>query len=520
MKFFNTSGPVNPHDHYYLDSESRFNEQEIFDLIEQKKYFVLHAPRQTGKTSTIMNFVQQLNRDGQYTALYVNIEAAQALRSNVEQGMAVILREFLDQIKRQLPGEQEVITYLTQEIKNKDFSGASLVSMLRYWATVSKKALVLFIDEIDSVVGDTLISVLRQLRTGYADRPHAFPQSVCLTGVRDVRDYRVWSEQDQQMVLGGSAFNIKSKSLRLKDFSEEDVQSLYQQHTQATGQVFTQDAIEYAFYLTQGQPWLVNALAYEACFEMVKERDKPITKEIIERAKEIIIKRRDTHLDVLVDFLQEPRVREIIDAIITGIDTSINFPIDNIQYVIDLGLVTRKDNTLAIANPIYQEVLPRELTYSTQLTMPIQQLWYVRPDGSLDMEKMLSSFTEFYRENSAIWLEKFAYKESGPHLFTMAFLQRIVNGGGKIHREYALGTDRVDLLIMWKSQRFVIEMKVWRSEKKTLRAGLEQTARYMDTAGATEGHLIIFDKSDKSWNEKIYKRQEFFAGHQITVWGM
>lgn len=520
MKFFSIAGPVNSEKYYCLPLSERLNEQELRLLIAQEKYFILHAPRQTGKTSTMINFAKTLNSEGVYTALYVNIEPAQAARGDYLKGMYTILEEFLSHIEDQLPDEKQIISYLREKIDSQKLSGSSLKSMLQYWSKNSQKPIVLLIDEIDSLVGDTLISVLRQLRAGYPIRPKSFPQSVCLIGVRDVRDYRIWSDEQQAMVLGGSAFNIKSESLRLLNFTEKEVRALYLQHTTETGQPFTDDAIEYAFELTQGQPWLVNALAYQACFRDVQDRTQPITKAVIERAKEELIKRRDTHLDALVDRLKEPRVRNIIDAIITGIDTSRDFPSDDIQYVLDLGLVARRENNLVIANPIYQEVIPRELTYSTQLTMPQQQLWYVRPDGSIDMHKMLTEFTEFYRENSGIWLDKFDYKESGPHLFTMAFLQRIINGGGKIHREYALGAGRVDLLITWKTQRIVIELKVWRSERQTLINGLAQTARYMDTSNATEGHLIIFDEREKSWSEKIYNKQEQVDNKTITVWGM
>ena len=501
MKFFNTSGPIKPEKHYFVPLSTRLNEQELRELIEQEKYFILHAPRQTGKTSTMINFAKQLNEEGKFTALYINIEGAQAARGDFLKGMSIILEELYSWSTILLNPSNHIFACVDHERKN--ISGSSLKNVLQAWSLASSKPIILFIDEIDSLVGDTLISVLRQLRAGYPNRPSGFPQAVCLIGVRDVRDYLIWSEENQKMVLGGSAFNIKSKSLRLADFTAAEVKDLYLQHTAATGQKFDEDAINLAFELTQGQPWLVNALAYEACFEMVTDRSQPITKEILESAKETLIKRRDTHLDVLVDRLQEKRVRDIIDAIITGIDTSCNFPSDDIQYVLDLGLVARRDKDLVIANPIYQEVLPRELTYSTQLTMPQQQLWYVNPDGSINMHKMLEEFSQFYRENSAMWLERFAYKESGPHLFIMAFLQRIINGGGKIHREYALGTDRVDLLITWKTQRIVIEIKVWRNEKKTFIKGLEQTAGYMDTSNATEGHLVIFDKRDISWDEKI-----------------
>lgn len=128
------------------------------------------------------------------------------------------------------------------------------------------------------------------------------------------------------------------------------------QHTCETGQEFNQEAIEYAFYLTQGQPWLANALAYQACFRDVTDLTQPITKEVIERSKEILIKRRDTHIDVLVDRLQEPRVRAIIDMIISKQNILKIFPISqDISYVIDLGLVTRKNQQLEITNPIYTE---------------------------------------------------------------------------------------------------------------------------------------------------------------------
>lgn len=518
MKFFCTAGPVKPEKHYCLPLAKRLDEHELRSFINQEKYFILHAPRQTGKTSTMLNFVQTLNEEGIYNALYVNVEGAQAARADYVKGMATILEQFFTRIKEQLPHEKRIIEYLAQQLAQKNFTGSSLNSMLNEFARSASKPIVIFIDEIDSLVGDTLISVLRQLRSGYDQRPKNFPQAICLAGVRDVRDYRIWSDTNQQIVLGGSAFNIKSKSLRLNDFTEEEVKQLYLQHTQETGQFFEDEAIAYAFKITQGQPWLVNALAYEAAFEMVQNRNKPITKEIIEQAKEIIIKRRDTHLDVLVDRLQEPRIRNIIDAIIAGnVKTADELKIDDILYARDLGIIKMKG--LEIANPIYQEVLPHELTYAKQEEIIQDIAWYQNADGTLNVTKLLEAFTDFYRENSADWLADCKYRESGPHLLMMAFLQRVINGGGKIHREYALGRKRADLLVVWRTQKFVIELKVYK-DANTLSEGLTQTAGYMDTSGATEGHLIIFDRREKSWHEKIYTKQEVIAQHKITVWGM
>lgn len=191
---------------------------------------------------------------------------------------------------------------------------------------------------------------------------------------------------------------------------------------------------------------------------------------------------------------------------------------DDIQYVRDLGLI--KPDTLVIANPIYQEIIPRELTYGTMQSITERNIDYVNENGELNVERLLTKFTEFYRLNADIWIEKFDYKESGPHLLMMAFLQRVINGGGHIHREYALGRERVDLLIKWENQTIVIEIKINRGPA-SITKGLEQTKAYMDTCSADEGHLVVFDKSkDKTWSEKIYQRTETINGSEIKVWGL
>ena len=515
MKFFNTSGIIDPNDHYCVPH--RLNHEDLRNLIDTKRYFALHAPRQTGKTTEVIQFIQFLNQKGHYKALYVNVEAGQSAGADVEKGMATILEQFRMAIVRTFGKSDPGLRFFQKPI---DYNGSSLQAFLQEWSMVSDKPIVLLIDEIDALLGHTLLSVLRQLRTGYSERPHAFPQSVCLVGLRDVRDYRFYSKEEKAVINGGSPFNIKAESLRLGDFSPKEVGDLYAQHTAETGQCFTPEAISYAFYLTQGQPWLVNALAYEACFKQVKDRTKTITKEAIDLAKQSIILRRDTHLDALIDRLKESRVQTIMEAVLIGEQASANIPTDDLQYVIDLGLLAKREGGLAIANPIYQEVIPRELTWVTQEMMGIDRLWYKNLDGTIDMVKLLTNFQQFYRDNADQFLANFDYKESGPHLLLMAFLQRIINGGGQLIREYALGRKRIDLLVLWPHpnpiQRIVIEIKV-RKNDKTQAEGIVQTTDYMTHHQATEGHLVIFDRdSNKSWDERVWDRQQ----SNLHVWGV
>ncbi len=530
MKYFNTAGPVNCDEHYCLPPIERFDLEDIERLIDQKKYFVLHAPRQTGKTSSLLALMEHLNAGKQYRCLYVNVEPAQAARENVKEAMSAVLNETAFNAFHYL--NDDFLEMEKDRIMKSSGAFLAFQTALSLWAKNSDKPLVLLIDEVDAMVGDSLISLLRQLRTGYAKRPSLFPQSVILCGVRDVRDvrdYRIHSDIEKSVISGGSAFNVKAESLRLGDFSSDEVKRLYQVHTEDTGQAFEPDAMDQVWELTRGQPWLVNALGYEVCSKMKEGRNRgnPVTLKMIRQAKENLILRRETHLDQLADKLKEKRVRGVIGPILEG--TSIeNIPHDNIQYVLDLGLIDRSASGLKIANPIYREIIPRALTTIAQYNLePLYRpSWYVLPDGRLDANALLAAFQEFFRENSEIWLERFDYKEAGPHLLMQAFLQRIVNSGGRIDREYGLGRGRTDLMLAWNYgsgvQKVVIELKIlYKSLEATIADGLEQTADYMDKCGAEEGHLVIFDRREgRKWEDKIFRKEEKRDGTVIVVWGM
>ncbi len=539
MRFFNTAGPVNCEDHYCLPPLERFDLAEMEMLLVQKKYFVLHAPRQTGKTSSMLALMEHLNREGQYKAVYCNVEAAQAARENVEQAMNDIVRELGAMARIYL--KDKFLEEQRDQFLAPGGYGTAIAMSLRAWAEKCDKPLVVMFDEVDSLVGDTLISFLRQIRSGYNQRPASFPQSIILCGIRDVRDYRIHASSEKEIITGGSAFNIKAESLRMGDFIKPEVYTLLEQHTLDTEQKFTSEAKACIWHLTRGQPWLVNALAYETCFRIKEGRDRSraIDKDMVDRAKDNLIARRDTHLDQLADKLQEERVRRVISPMLQGRD--LNVRLDDIQYVEDLGLIRRTKQGPVIANPIYAEVIPRELTVSEQMNLEARydQAWYVQENGRLDVDKLLSAFQEFFREHSEIWLERFQYKEAGPQLLMQAFLQRVVNSGGRIEREYGLGKMRTDLLLLWPLeqapegrppwtrwqgtvQKIVIELKIlYKSLDRTIDEGLKQTHAYMDRCGTSDGHLVVFDRrSDVSWDEKIFQEKKRFEGREIRVWGM
>ncbi|MDJ0676172.1 MAG: ATP-binding protein [Calothrix sp. MO_167.B42] len=489
-RWFNTAGPCQEDIHYMLPPTTRLPDLE--GLIQQRSYFVVHAPRQTGKTTAMLALAQQLTASGCYASVMVSVEVGSAFNHDPSAAELSILGSWRNTIDIRLPKDLQPTAWVYEE------PGQRIKASLQAWAQVSPRPLVIFIDEIDSLQDQTLISILRQLRDGFPNRPENFPSSVGLIGLRDVRDYKVASGGKERLNTA-SPFNIKVSSITLRNFNAAEVKELYQQHTDETGQIFTPQATATAFDLTQGQPWLVNALAKEVVEKMVKDRNIPITHEHILQAKEILIARQDTHLDSLAERLREPRIKAIIEPILAGLELG-DIPNDDIQFVIDLGLCKmHPQGGLAIANPIYREVLPRVLTVTPMASLPMIAPTWLTPEGELNIDGLLAAFIKFWRQHGEPLLRSTSYHEIAPHIVLMAFLHRVVNGGGTLEREYAIGSDRMDLCLRYKTVTLGIELKVWREKKRDPQtAGIEQLESYLARLGLDQGWLFVFDRRNNA----------------------
>ncbi|MBW4512824.1 MAG: ATP-binding protein [Scytonematopsis contorta HA4267-MV1] len=486
-RWFNISGPCRPEKHYMLSATVRL--PNLTRLIQQESYFVIHAPRQTGKTTAMLALAKQLTESGNYAATLVSVELGAPFSHDPFLAETTILDSWQASAKFDLPENLHPPNNWDTAQPGRRIQGA-----LQAWSQASKRPLILFIDEIDSLRDETLISILRQLRDGYRGRPTNFPISLGLIGLRDVRDYKVASGGKERLNTA-SPFNIKDRSLTMRDFNAVEVAQLYQQHTDDTGQVFTKEASQMAYDLTQGQPWLVNALAKEIVEELLTDTSVAITVEHINQAKEILIARKDTHLDSLADRLTESRVKVIIEPMLAG-DTLGNTPDDDRQYLVDLGLLRREPNGgLVIANPIYREVIPRVLTQGASDSLPSITPTWLNKDGELDIDALLSAFMDFWRQHGEPLLNTTSYQEIAPHIVLMSFLHRVVNGGGTLEREYAIGNGRMDLCLKYKKVTLGIEVKTWRDKiKDPEEKGLDQLETYLARIKADYGWLCIFDR--------------------------
>jgi len=436
----------------------------------------------------MLALAQQLTASGQYTAVMLSVEVGAAFPHDLAGAERAILQSWRSQAQNRLPADLQPPPWPQSE------PGQGVQAALQSWARAVSQPLVVLIDEIDILQDEVLISVLRQLRTGYPDRPQGFPQSLALIGVRDVRDYKAASGGSSRLNTA-SPFNIKVESLTLRNFTLAEVTELYSQHTAETGQVFSSEVVQRAFELTQGQPWLVNALARQLVEEIVPDPAQAITVWQVEQAKEILIRRQDTHIDSLASILREERVRAVIEPLLAGQELGV-IPSDDRQFLVDLGLVVRHlAGGLMPANPIYREVLPRVLASGTQDSLPVIQPTWLTAEGKLDSGTLLNAFLSFWRQHGQPLLKSAPYHEIAPHLVLMAFLHRVVNGGGTLEREYAIGSDRMDLCLRYGEVTMGMELKVWRDGRPDpLKAGLEQIERYLSGLGLETGWLVIFDQ--------------------------
>jgi len=514
MKFFNTAGPCDPALHYMIPAARRLADYDVMRLIEQQSYFVLHAPRQVGKTTAMTELARTLTESGKYAAALVSMEVGRGVVDDLGVAEHAILDDWWSDLKYQLPPALQPPTPPEAP------EGRRIGSALEHWAQFSSRPVVVFLDEIDALEDETLISVLRQLRSGFRRRPRAFPGSLAIIGLRDVQDYKMMSGGSGRLGTP-SPFNISVQSLTIRDFTPDEVNELLLQHTARSGQKFEEAALLRVFTLTEGQPWLVNALAKICVEELEQDTTRPITADHVERAREVLIGRRQTHLGQLADKLREERVRRVIEPILSG-GTLDNVPEDDRQFVVDLGLARRDPvSGLAIANPIYREVIPRALVGGPHDSLPFIKPTWLKADGSLDTGKLLEAFLDFWRQHGEPLLKAAPYHEIAPHLVTMAFLHRVVNGGGTLEREYAIGTDRMDLYLRFGAVRLGIELKVWRDVRPDpLKRGLEQLDEYLNGLNLDTGWLAIFDRrtgappiSERASTETASSP----AGRRITV---
>ena len=232
-----------------LPPEDRLVGAQLHRYIRDSLYWVLHAPRQTGKTTFLQNWMRQINSGDEAVACYVSVERCQGITQSERcmPDLCKAVQEYASFSELPVP-----------ELKTTAIN-SMLSEVLTNWSLLlAPKPLIVLFDEVDVLEGESLISFLRQLRGGFAERGVGkFPVSIALLGMKDLKDY-ITAAKDGVAPNPGSPFNIKEDSAVLSNFSKPNIEKLFSQRTQETGQTINKDALEYVYEQSCGQPWIVN----------------------------------------------------------------------------------------------------------------------------------------------------------------------------------------------------------------------------------------------------------------------
>jgi hypothetical protein len=499
MKRFNTAGPCHPNKHYMIPATRRL--PDVQRLVQADAYFVVHGPRQAGKTTALRAIAEELTRGGHYAALHVSCEACEPAGNDYESVQRFLLELIRHRAQQSLPAMlQPPATWPEASELGLLYVGLSA------WAKQCPKPIVLFLDEIDALRGESLRSVLRQIRAGFSERPEHFPASMVLCGLHDVRSYQ-YQESSDPTRRSLSPVNIRSKSLRIGDFSRDEIAELYAQHSESTGQWFGDEAIERVFERTQGQVWLVNALAQEILEEMRVPLGETITVEHVDEAEERLLAGHSSHLDSLAQKTSDPGVRAVLFPILSGgLDVSARVDRgqsdrydEDVTLVRDLGLVTT-ESPLRFANPIYRERVYRTFCQFARDKMVVPP-W--APDERLDLTKVLEQFVEIWARHGRQLAAREPYGDLGPMLVWMAYLQRLMHGRGYLEHVCSVDQERVDVRLRWRYardgqpewQHESIGVTTWVAHKPDpVTYGLHEVESHLREAGLERGGWVIFDR--------------------------
>jgi hypothetical protein len=357
--------------------------------------------------------------------------------------------------------------------------------------------------------------------------------------MRSIRDYKISIDPDSESLGSPCPFNIIAEALTLPNFTQAEIKALYGQHTEATGQVFDDAAVQRAWFWTEGQPWLVNALAKEAVERILsKDYKTPITEALIDQAADNLTRRRDAHIESLLASVLEPCAQRIIEPMLAttiiapiadpAIGTAVNEDVraktcmshhDDLQYCLDLGLIQLGLN-LRPANQIYASVIVRHLGELIRQDLPDALIGQWTDGQNLDLTGLLKAFQKFWATGSDKYIPGLRYREAAPHILLAAFVQRALDGDGLVTYEFASGFGYAVILITYAGKKYVMEVKLNENELSR-ESGKAEILGHMDRYSVKEGWLVIFDrKSTKSWSKRLaWSTEEVETGQTIHVAG-
>ena len=500
MRRFGTQGRVYPEQHYIVSRTEDIG--DFLSRIKEGRYIVLFAPRQTGKTTFFRMALKTLtNEDTSYFPIQLNFETYKNL-SAIEfyEALCNRIRKEIELVfeKRKQTLSEKLFLFLS------DSKITNHISMMDFFEKLSSilndehgnQKVVVVIDEFDGIPQLVLSDFLHSLRDIYLSDQTRCIHSVGIVGVKSITQLNY----DRSV----SPFKIQDEFL-LPNFTLQQVEELLAQYTDEMGQPFLPEVIEALHKQTAGQPFLVNRFSQILTEELDISNSEIITTKHFAKAHIKLLRERNTNIDYLITNIRRDRRFETLLMKIASYDKGIEFNLYNelISELATFGVIAEgPDGMCEIVNPIYQYCIIQAFqplvnglegdyfpeNNDTEFTD------FLTTDGKLEIMPLLTNFQEFIaRAGYRILDVPDTPKEFIGQYLLYAYLEQFVRiVRGLMYLEVQTGRGRIDLLILHNSQKYVIETKIWESERR-YQAGKRQLAAYLKLEGVAEGYYVVFD---------------------------
>jgi len=489
-RYFEKSGVVDPGASYYvpLKNVTNMDNQDIKTMVDLGRYFSIFAPRQSGKTTFFEGFCHELEKETTYMAILLSFQDYKNLNS--QRFYQLIQKDLYKQLVNRLadvdcPRLDAVRAYLdTHNISDHTCFRELFEELNRM---IKLKKIVIFIDEFDGIPIDELenfLTTLRELYQRYKKRTDKALYSVGLVGIRNIT----------KLIVGGvSPFNIADQ-VKLPPFTLKNVRDLYAQYTKETNQPFTEDAVKKVFNETAGQPWLVNRIGTILTINIKPETTAPITEEDVEKAIDILLYEENSHFDNITEKAKQYK-ETFIDIVFDGVEY---IPGDDEQsLLLTHGLIKAEGKNIKVSNPIYKKRFTKTFFRESGAIVDVSVKGYFRPDGLLNMGAVLSDFEEYIIQIgvSAFYKSQKPYERTGQFLLTAWLYQFVEGKKGELRYEVPSGLGRMDILLIYRGHKYIIETKINRSHgNRALNKAIDQLcSKYLLTERANEGYVVVFD---------------------------
>jgi len=483
-------------------------------MVDLGRYFSIFAPRQSGKTTYLERFCHELEKDPTYVAIILSFQRYKTLDKHrfyqqVQKDLYTQLINRLDAVN--CPKMDVVRAYLETHNLTDHISFAELFEQLNQ--IVAFKKIVIFIDEFDGIPVNELenfLTTLRELYQEYKSEKDKALYSIGLVGIRNIT----------KLVVGGvSPFNIADQ-VKLPPFSLENVRDLYAQYTEETNQPFTEEAVKRVYKETTGQPWLVNRLGTILSVDIKPKTTDPITAEDVEKAQDMLLYEENSHFDNITEKAKQYK-ETFIGVVFNGIEY---IPGDEEQsLLLTHGLIKAEGKDVRVSNPIYKKRFTRTFFQESEARVDISQKGYFTPDGLLNMEVILSDFEEYIIQIgvNAFYQSQKPYEKTGQFLLTAWLYQFVEEGKGELRFETPTGLGRMDILLIDRGHKYIIETKINRSHgDQALNRAMDQLCRkYLLTEQADEGYIVIYDVKTTVGEVGTPQRHKV-EGKEVTVFNI